>query len=305
MKRLLSGIFAFALILATGCEEMGIPNPDPGVDPGVDPGLTEGSESIAFDAKISPFDGNGSEVFDDRDNIGVYVITLGTVWANNVLFTQTDGVFIGSQGEKWYNNTLATATIVAYYPYMDGMSADSTGFISSIQFSVQANQKTAENFKKSDLRGVVINNVKPSSSPVSVNFKHLLSRLDVQIVCEDEAAVVEKIEIEGLSTSISFVGGREVQNPQVQKTVIPYSASDNKACMAILPPQSGTAKVKVTLSGGVTKEADLDVTLNGGKITGARMEIPKDEKPAVINLVLGDSPISDWTSQADLPFTRI
>lgn len=124
--------------------------------------------------------------FERDDRIGLYVadvnapLEIGGNLVNNEALT--------FDGNKWApNHTLywdeGLFNAYAYYPYIKGISS-----ITDQPFSVSTDQSTARTatalggYEASDLLFATSKNIKASDSPVSLTFKHIMSKLKIRLI---------------------------------------------------------------------------------------------------------------------------
>lgn len=124
--------------------------------------------------------------FERDDMIGLYVadakapLEIGGNLVNNEALT--------FDGNKWTpNHTLywdeGLFNAYAYYPYIKGISS-----ITDQPFSVSTDQSTARTatalggYEASDLLFATSKNIKASDSPVSLTFKHIMSKLKIRLI---------------------------------------------------------------------------------------------------------------------------
>ena len=123
--------------------------------------------------------------FENGDKIGVYIaktdipLEIGGNALNNEQLTLTSGTWTPSKNLFWDEGTY---NAYAYYPYMDVTS------IEDQPVSVATDQTTAETdgalsgYEASDLLYARTSNVAASTSPVTLNFKHVMSKLTIRLV---------------------------------------------------------------------------------------------------------------------------
>ena len=123
--------------------------------------------------------------FENGDKIGVYIaktdipLEIGGNALNNEQLTLTSGTWTPSKNLFWDEGTY---NAYAYYPYMDVTS------IEDQPVSVATDQTTAETdgalsgYEASDLLYAKTSNVAASTSPVTLNFKHVMSKLTIRLV---------------------------------------------------------------------------------------------------------------------------
>ena len=123
--------------------------------------------------------------FENGDKIGVYIaktdmpLEIGGNTLNNEQLTLTSGKWTPSKNLFWDEGSY---NAYAYYPYMNVTS------IEDQPVSVATDQTTAETdgalsgYEASDLLYAKTSNVAASTSPVTLNFKHVMSKLTIRLV---------------------------------------------------------------------------------------------------------------------------
>ena len=124
--------------------------------------------------------------FETGDRIGLYVapsdapLEIGGNLVNNEQLTYNGNRWTASRTLYWDDGTY---NAYAYYPYIQGVSS-----IEDQPFSVSTDQTTAKTatalggYEASDLLFATTKNVKASASPVSLTFKHIMSKLKIRLV---------------------------------------------------------------------------------------------------------------------------
>lgn len=165
MEKLLLPLCAAAGILVVGCS-----------DP------SDGGSDIRIAPSITRVDGVN---FTEGDRIGVTVSLSSGDYAANRLMTY-DGLFFSAAGLVWYDEAQGASTFTAYYPYRDeGVPGT---------FAVAADQR--DGCTPSDLLGAVTRDVLPGSTPVKMQFHHLLSQLNIVVQNRSDRAV-RQVAIDG------------------------------------------------------------------------------------------------------------
>lgn len=165
MEKLLLSLCAAAGILVAGCS-----------DP------SDGESDIRIAPSITRVDGVN---FTEGDRIGVTVSLSSGDYAANRLMTY-DGLFFSAAGLVWYDEAQGASTFTAYYPYRDeGVPGT---------FAVAADQR--DGCTPSDLLGAVTRDVLPGSTPVKMQFHHLLSQLNIVVQNRSDRAV-RQVAIDG------------------------------------------------------------------------------------------------------------
>lgn len=118
------------------------------------------------------------------DEIGVFVVPEGAILqpfgnaVNNGHYTYDGTRWIPSRTYYWNEGK---HNVFAYYPYTAQVN-DTEVF----PFRVSTDQSTAENYSKSDFLWAKAEGQQAGTSPVSLKFRHMLSRAIVEIVKSDE-----------------------------------------------------------------------------------------------------------------------
>ena len=199
------------------------------------------------------------ETFEDGDQIGVTITKTGAssyyVWNKCLTYSASDGTFTGEV--EWYSGT-TTCTIVAYYPYQSG-NVSSTGYPTSC--SVATDQ--SEGISSSDFVMGTATEVSPSSDAVSIDFYHLLSRINVKV---STGTTISSVKLGGsiVGFAVSSANGKASYGGDTGEITL-YPATDNELYQAILVPQTATLTLSLTTTGGTTVEKELSSKeLEGG-----------------------------------------
>ncbi len=139
--------------------------------------------------KIVPVVTKATDVnFENGDKVGVTIMQGETAYATNELLTYGDNVFSGTL--KWYPEALTPSTITAYYPYA------SAGAPSS--FTVATDQ--TKGYTASDLIAGKKEDVTPSANAIVVPFKHMLTKISLEIDNQSQANIAS-VELRGSKTT--------------------------------------------------------------------------------------------------------
>lgn len=152
----------------------------------IEPQLTEGNIPITFSAKVKQTETKVTgSLFDKGDRIALYATLSGnglesSRYLNNLLLTSGDGNQLIPQRDVFYpEDNSATLDFVCYYPYTaEGLPEGS----SKLPFAVQTDQSQKGNLSLSDLLVARKNNVKSSTSTVSLEFGHKLAKLKIALI---------------------------------------------------------------------------------------------------------------------------
>lgn len=184
--------------------------------------------------------------FERDDIIGLYVadakapLEIGGNLVNNEALT--------FDGNKWTpNHTLywdeGLFNAYAYYPYIKGISS-----ITDQPFSVSTDQSTARTatalggYEASDLLFATSKNIKASDSPVSLTFKHIMSKLKIRLIkgedFEGDMPTDAKVYVHGTVPTATIdlqagVATRYVKG--TRQTIIAHQDGDTSFSAIIVP----------------------------------------------------------------------
>ena len=270
MKKSLTFIFAAALLVSCQQEENETTTPS-------DSRIT-----------ISPVITRATEVnFETGDKIGVTIIQNGDfVYAENKLMTFNDGVFAGDL--LWYPEGNDKSQIVAYYPYREGNTPTS--------FSVEADQTTG--YGASDLMAASNKDVLPTVNTITMNSKHLLTKLVINVTQEVEANITS-IALKGSipTATLDLAALTVTADANVAATNITAQVVEtNKTYRALIVPQTVALTLEVATSDGKTLSQKLTSTTlaQGGQYSVNIRVLPDDIEVKLI----GD--IENWTDEGEI-----
>ena len=270
MKKSLTFIFAAALLVSCQQEE--------------NETLTPANSRIT----ISPVITRATEVnFETGDKIGVTIIQNDDfVYAENKQMTFNDGVFAGDL--LWYPEGNDKSQIVAYYPYREGNTPTS--------FSVEADQTTG--YGASDLMAASNKDVLPTVNTITMNFKHLLTKLVINVTKEVEANITS-IALKGSipTATLDLAALTVTADANVAATNITAQVVEaNKTYRALIVPQTVALTLEVATSDGKTLSQKLTSTTlaQGGQHSVNIRVLPDDIEVKLI----GD--IENWTDEGEI-----
>lgn len=269
MEKLLLSLCAAAGILVAGCS-----------DP------SDGESYIRIAPSITRVDGVN---FTEGDRIGVTVSLSSGDYAANRLMTY-DGLFFSAAGLVWYDEAQGASTFTAYYPYRDeGVPGT---------FAVAADQR--DGCTPSDLLGAVTRDVLPGSTPVKMQFHHLLSQLNIVVQNRSDRAV-RQVAIDGFVPEAAVdlaVPEATVQAGEAAE-VLAFAVTPNALYRAVLVPQRATLQVDVTLEDGtVASKSVPDAALEGGKRYDLSVVVEAAPEPELEVTLSGE--IVDWIDGGEL-----
>ncbi len=222
--------------------------------------------------------------FANGEKVGVYIAEhMGaptesptTTYANPLLYTTDGNGGMTPQTQPYYPTSGNGVNIYAIYP---------SGTKAGELFTVQADQSADANYKKSDLMygKPAQNPVSRTSSPVNINFSHLLSKVTVVLESGNgnpdlNEAVVTLKDVKLSATFTATAESGSVSEATGDATDIKVMTAANNALSgsAVVVPQTlGTSFIEVKLKdGGVLTSSSLkdesdnpisDVVLTSGK----------------------------------------
>lgn len=274
MKKILTFMFAAALLASCQQEE----NETTTID-------TNGRITIA------PIITRATEVdFEDTDQIGVTITQSNDfVYASNKLMTYNNGVFTGDL--LWYPEGNDKSQIVAYYPY------DATGAPTS--FTVKADQTDqATGYGASDLIAASKSNVLPSTNAVVMNFKHILTKLVINIENDTQSDISSVVLKGSVPTAtldlpaLSVTADESATATDITAQVVKV----NETYRAIVIPQTVAFTLKVATADGKTLSQRLTSTTlaQGGQYSVNVRVLPDD----IIVTLSGK--IESWTDEGEI-----
>lgn len=245
----------------------------------ISPTITDAMHSSAIATRASELS------FDQGDRIGVTIIKEDqSKHAENALMTYTEGIFSGNIA--WYEGSDAS-TMIAYYPYSSAEVPTT--------FSVVADQTTG--YDASDLMGAVKSEVAPTEDAINMTFKHLMSKIIVNIKQTDISisSVVLKNAIP--TGTIDF----ENQTVTVDQTatatdITAQIVTTNANYRAIIVPQTVALTIAVTTTQGetLTKNLSSATIISGGQYS-VNIEIESGQLKVSLS---GD--IENWTNEGEI-----
>lgn len=274
MKKILTFMFAAALLASCQQEE----NETTTID-------TNGRITIA------PIITRATEVdFEDTDQIGVTITQSNDfVYASNKLMTYSNGVFTGDL--LWYPEGNDKSQIVAYYPY------DAAGTPTS--FTVKADQTDqATGYGASDLIAASKSDVLPSTNAVVMNFKHILTKLVINIENDTQSDISSVVLKGSIPTAtldlpaLSVTADESATATDITAQVV----KANETYRAIVIPQTVAFTLEVATADGKTLSQRLTSTTlaQGGQYSVNVRVLPDD----IIVTLSGK--IESWTDEGEI-----
>ncbi len=264
---------AAALAVLAGCQKTAVPEAVPGL------------------VRLSPVITRATDVdFENGDKIGLSIVRnyaeTDDTYAENQLLTYSEGVFSGSV--EWYAEALVTSTLTAYCPY------DSKGVPST--FTVSSDQTAG--LSSSDFIAGVKTGVTPSVNSIVMPFKHLLTKITLNID-NQSGADISGVELRGSKTTAAIDSEKmtaEASEESATETVKTHEVTANKLFNAIVVPQTVAFELAVTTSSG----AELTQTLVSSELKqGSNYTVNVKVLPAEIKVTLSGD-IENWNDGGEI-----
>lgn len=227
--------------------------------------------------------------FERDDRIGLYVadvnapLELGGNLVNNEALT-FDGNTWTPDHTLYWDDGLFNA--YAYYPYIKGISS-----ITDQPFSVSTDQSTARTatalggYEASDLLFATSKNIKASDSPVSLTFKHIMSKLKIRLIkgedFEGDMPTDAKVYVHGTVPTATIdlqagVATRYVKG--TRQTIIAHQDGDTSFSAIIVPQRIDN------------RQPFIEVVMRGVSYLYESKFLFKPGTEHLVNLVISENP---------------
>lgn len=243
--------------------------------------------------------GDAISVFGYKSDLDDY--TSWQTWLANGKFTKGSNGFSSDQPYYWYNGE-DKGHIVGLYPYNANYTAEN--FIGDgITFNVKLDQSTHAGYTASDLMFAVANDVTPSTEKVVLEFKHLLSKLVVDIDNQTTRTIREVYvtNVYGGAT-YTIVGGYTNGNIETIKAGKLANASSGytDSYALIVPPHEGIPSIAITTTDDkqYTFSVNEAINFNPSKVRHLKVTITEESISTEI-----DATIRDWDADEDVDFS--
>lgn len=200
--------------------------------------------------------------FENKDSIGLYVtehnlpLEVSGNYVNNARLTYDGSIWKANRNIYWNDGTY---DVFAYYPYIPALaSVDDAEFEVALDQTTVRSESALGGFEASDFLWADHVNVTGSNTPVTLQFKHRMSKLDIRLVKgEDyegdlpEDAVVY-IHNTVPSATIDLSAGIVTPNPYgIAKTIRAQKRSTQQYSAIIVPQRLTNRKplVEVVMKG--------------------------------------------------------
>ena len=269
MKRYLT--LALAALAFAACQQT--------VEPQMVPGKVQ----------VEPVITKATEVnFETGDQIGLTITKVNAAekHADNALLAFDGSVFTGEL--MWYNDANSESDVYAYYPY------DAEGTPSTYEAVADQTAGTGS----ADFMAAAKSGVLPSSNAITMVFKHLMTKIVVNIE-NQSGAEVETVEITGTPASAA-VNVAELTVTPAEETVAvkAYEATAGTVWQAIIVPGTVKMELVVSLSNGKKMVQPLtQMELKSGAQYTVNARIVADDMA-----VTASGEIENWTDGGEIEF---
>lgn len=243
--------------------------------------------------------GDAISVFGYKSDLDDY--TSWQTWLANGKFTKGSNGFSSDQPYYWYEGE-DKGHIVGLYPYNANYTAEN--FIGDgITFNVKLDQSTHAGYTASDLMFAVANDVTPSTEKVVLEFKHLLSKLVVDID-NQTARTIKEVYVTNVygGATYTIVGGYTNGNIETIKAGKLANASSGytDSYALIVPPHEGIPSIAITTTDDkqYTFSVNEAINFNPSKVRHLKVTITEESISTEIDAV-----IRDWESDEDVDFS--
>lgn len=196
--------------------------------------------------------------FENGDAIGLTVTRQRGAWASNakLVFDSGMGAFAGDL--LWYDEGADEAELFAYYPYVNLES----GVPVPGRFNVATDQQSGTS--SSDLIFGTKNGVLPSAHAISMEFKHKLSRVVINVT-NNAGYTIGGLTLKGSIPSADISDFEVLVNPDLGPADIQMFKASATQYQAIVVPQTVAFEVEINAAGVPMKQKMEEMTLLSGK----------------------------------------
>lgn len=279
MKKAIFTAFSLAVLLASGCTKTELAN---------------GGEGQMHFSPSLPGTKATDTSFEEGDAIGIYALEymdgiasplqLSGNWANNSRAVLNAGSWEVSPVIWWKDD--CRFDIISYYPYCSDIKS-----VDDMQFSIQLDQR-GSGYTRSDLMWAKTAGVTRTDGDIPLNFKHKLSRLDINLVKgpDYEGTIPENAEVRIMSTVPSAIMNLETGDVEkdmygTEKTITAHQNGVG-SYSAIIVPQMMLNNVPLLeiIAGDVSYLLSCRFQFESGIRHTLNVTMTSDPEKAVINI---------------------
>ena len=226
--------------------------------------------------------------FENGDKIGVYIakadapLEIGGNTLNNEPLTLTSGTWTPSQNLYWDEGTY---NAYAYYPYMSVTSIEDQPVSVATDQSKGATDGEKSAYEASDLLYAQAKGLTASTSPVTLSFRHIMSKLTIRLVkgedFEGDMPTDAEIYIHNTvpTATLDISAGIVTRDVKGKKTTIKAHQESDFQFGAIIVPQRLDNRVPL-----------VEVVMKGVSYLFESKFLFKPGVDHLVNLVITDNP---------------
>lgn len=226
--------------------------------------------------------------FENGDKIGVYIakadapLEIGGNTLNNEPLTLTSGTWTPSQNLYWDEGTY---NAYAYYPYMSVTSIEDQPVSVATDQSKGATDGEKSAYEASDLLYAQAKGLTASTSPVTLSFRHIMSKLTIRLVkgedFEGDMPTDAEIYIHNTvpTATLDISAGIVTRDVKGKKTTIKARQESDFQFGAIIVPQRLDNRVPL-----------VEVVMKGVSYLFESKFLFKPGVNHLVNLVITDNP---------------
>ena len=252
-------------------------------------------EAAPGKVQIEPVITKATEVnFESGDKIGLTIAKVNATqkYADNVLLTYDGSVF--SSDLMWYADAYSEADVYAYYPYSESGTPTS--------YAVVLDQTAG--IAQADFMAASKKGVLPTPNAITMVFKHLMTKIVVNID-NQSGATVEEVGLGGsrpaadIDIAAMAVSEYSAPLPDVELDPIKaFEATAGKVWKAIIIPGATKLELVVSLSNGKKISQPLaEMTLKSGGQYTINVRLLQDNMT-----VSASGEIENWTDEGEIGF---
>ena len=246
-------------------------------------------ETAPGKVQVEPIITKATEVnFENGDKIGLSIAKVNDTekYADNAQLTFDGSVFSGDL--LWYADAYSEADVYAYYPYSQAGTPAA--------YTAVADQTSG--IASADLMAASKQGVLPTLNAITMVFKHLMTKIVVNIDNQSGASVTGVI-LEGSPADAAIdIAGLEVTPGTETADVKAYEATAGKVWKAIIIPETSKLTLVVNLSNGKKISQPLaEMTLKSGGQYTISARIVQDNM-----IVSATGEIENWTDEGEIEF---
>lgn len=238
--------------------------------------------------------------FEAGDSLGLFVGEPLNV--NNLLMVSDGSKLVLDSKLFWGENQTSKSVFKAYYPY----NAELTSLSGKLPFKVKSDQKSAQNYTRSDLMAAGTE-AGPDVSEVHLTFDHMLSKLLVKLDNQSGDPIKEILVAGFRSDAVVDCETMKVTLPEGEEYYSYYfypaimtDGAGAEYFSLIIPPQNEHFAVAITLLSGRVEIFYSEAEFVQGKQCHGTITIPEQKLGEKVEFEVS---VADWEEGGRLRFT--